>query len=196
MSKKEYLDAKERALTKLKVAAADKKVDEKIIPILEILNGIEGVYTSSSCAGRIVLLQIPRLGDKRGAVFLGIWHRPIVSEEITAAATKATKGVLWLLAQAPILHIGVQITDLADILIKTAVLSGFKNSAMKSSGKKTIIELSSTERLDAPIGRDGCFYCEGDYLRLLTEIANEVMERSQQKLIRLERNLRNIADGL
>jgi tRNA wybutosine-synthesizing protein 3 len=196
MKTKEYLDAKERALTKLKVASADKKVDEKIEPILEILNGIEGVYTSSSCAGRIVLLQIPRLGDKRGAVFLGIWHRPIVSEEITLAATKATQGSLWLLAQAPILHIGVQTTDLATMIIKTAVLSGFKNSAMKSTGKKTMVELSSTERLDAPIGRNGCLYCGEVYLHLLTEIANEVIERSQQKLIRLERNLRNITIGL
>jgi tRNA wybutosine-synthesizing protein 3 len=196
MNKKEYLDAKQRALTKLKVASADNKVDEKILPILEILNKIDGVYTSSSCAGRIVLLQIPRLGDKRNAVFLGIWHRPIVSEEITIAASKATQGSLWLLAQAPILHIGVQTTELANILIKTAVLSGFKNSAMKSSGKKTVIELSSTERLDAPIGRNGRLYCKGDYLHLLTEIANEVIERSQQKLIRLERNLRNITNGL
>lgn len=196
MNKKEYLDAKERAMTKLRIASDDKKVDEKILPILRILNGIEGVYTSSSCAGRILLLQIPSLGDKRGAAFLGIWHRSIVSEEITMAASKATQGSLWFLAQAPILHIGVQTTELANILIKTAVLSGFKNSAMKSTGKKTVIELSSTERLDAPIGRNGCLYCGEDYLHLLTEIANEVIERSQQKLIRLERNLRNIANGL
>ncbi len=196
MGRKEYLDAKERALKKLKAASIDNKVDEKILPILEILNGIEGVYTSSSCAGRIVLLQIPRLGDKRGAVFLGVWHRIVVPEEITFAAQKATKGIIWILAQAPILHIGVESTDVATLLIKTAVLSGFKNSAMKSSGKKTIIELSSTERLDAPIGRNGCLYCEGDYLHLLIEIANEVIGRSQQKLIRFERNLRNIAPDL
>jgi tRNA wybutosine-synthesizing protein 3 len=196
MGGKEYLDAKERALIKLVAASADHKVDEKILPILGILNGMEGVYTSSSCAGRIVLLQIPRLGDKRGAVFLGVWHRLIVSEEIILAATKATQGSLWLLAQSPILHIGVQTTDLANKLIKTAVLSGFKNSVLKSIGKKIMVEFSSTERLDAPIGRNGCLYCEGDYLHLLTEIANEVIERSQQKLIRLERNLRNIANGL
>jgi tRNA wybutosine-synthesizing protein 3 len=196
MGNKEYLDAKERALEKLMAASADHEVDEKILPILGVLNGMEGVYTSSSCAGRIVLLQIPRLGDKRGAVFLGIWHRPIVSEEITSAATKATQGYLWLLAQAPILHIGVQTTELADMLIKTAVLSGFKNSAMKSTGKKTVIEVSSTERLDAPLGRNGRLFCTEDYLHLLTEIANEVIERSQLKLIRLERNLRNIANHL
>jgi tRNA wybutosine-synthesizing protein 3 len=196
MNKKEYLDAKKKALSKLKAATSNKKVDEKILPILELLNRMEGVYTSSSCAGRIVLLQIPRLGDKRNAVFLDSWHRTIVSEEITSAAAKATQGTLWLLAQAPILHIGVHTTDLATTLIKIGVLSGFKNSSMKSSGKKTIIELSSTERLDAPIGRNGCLYCEGEYLHLLTEIANEVMERSQQKLIRLEGNLKNIAYGL
>lgn len=190
MGTKEYLDAKEKALKKLKAAAINQKIDDKIIPILDILNGIEGFYTSSSCAGRIVLLQIPRIGDKKEALFLGIWHRTIISEEITSAAANATQGLLWLLAQAPILHIGAQTTELADTLVKTAISSGFKNSAMKSTGKKTVIELSSTERLDAPIGRDGCIFCEVEYLHLLTEIANEVIERSQQKLIRFEKNLK------
>ncbi|HVQ01132.1 MAG TPA: hypothetical protein VMT57_06420 [Candidatus Thermoplasmatota archaeon] len=196
MVTKEYLDAKERALAKLKTASVHHKVDEGILPVLEMLNKMEGVYTTSSCAGRIVLLQIPRLGDKREALFLGIWHRLITPAELSSAAKKATEGMLWLLAQAPILHIGAENPEIANSLVKLAVSSGFKNSAIKTIGKKTMIELSSTERLDAPIGRNGCLFCEGDYLHLLTEIANEVIERSQQKLIRLERNLKNIGLGL
>jgi tRNA wybutosine-synthesizing protein 3 len=65
---------------------------------------------------------------------------------------------------------------------------------MKSTGKKIVIELSSTERLDAPIGRDGRLFCEKEYLHLLTEIANEVIERSQQKLIRFEKNLKKMGN--
>lgn len=196
MSRKEYLDAKEKALKKLKIASIEHKIDEKIRPILMLINRIDGYYTSSSCAGRIVLLQIPRIGDKREALFLGIWHRTISPREITTASANATHGLIWLLAQAPILHIGAQTPQLADTLVKTAVSCGFKNSAFKSSGKKIVIELSSTERLDAPIGRDGRLYCGKENLILLTEIANEVIERSQEKLIRFEKKLIKFVNGL
>jgi tRNA wybutosine-synthesizing protein 3 len=74
-------------------------------------------------------------------------------------------------------------------MVKTAVSCGFKNSAVKSTGKKIIIEFCSTERLDAPIGKDGQLFCESNYLSLLVDISNEVIKRSQKKLIRLEKTL-------
>lgn len=184
MGKNEFLEAKESALKSLKDAYIEYKVDEGVLQILDVINGIEGFYTSSSCAGRIVLLEIPYIGDKRGAKFLGIWHRTVEPKELKIAAAKATKGVLWLLAQAPILHIGAQTLDLANTMVKTAVSCGFKNSSIKSIGKKIRIEICSTERLDSPIGRDGCLFCEGNHLSLLVEISNEVMERSRKKMSR------------
>lgn len=184
MGKNEFLEAKESALKSLKDAYIEYKVDEGVLQILDVINGIEGFYTSSSCAGRIVLLEIPHIGDKRGATFLGIWHRTVEPKELKIAAAKATKGVLWLLAQAPILHIGAQTLDLANTMVKTAVSCGFKNSSIKSIGKKIRIEICSTERLDSPIGRDGCLFCEENHLSLLVEISNEVMERSRKKMSR------------
>jgi tRNA wybutosine-synthesizing protein 3 len=55
MKKKEFLDAKENALKSLNDACDKGKVDEGALPILDLINEIEGFYTSSSCAGRIVL---------------------------------------------------------------------------------------------------------------------------------------------
>jgi tRNA wybutosine-synthesizing protein 3 len=194
MSKKEFLDAKENALRSLQKARTSDEVDEGILPILDLINHIPGYYTSSSCAGRIVLLQIPQLGDKRNARFLGIWHRTIQTEEVQHAASNATIGYLWFLAQAPILHIGAETIELADKMLKTAISCGFKNSAVKSLGKKIIIELCSTERLDAPIGRDGHLFCEKQYLSMLVEISNEVIERSYEKLGKLGGKLENYRD--
>jgi tRNA wybutosine-synthesizing protein 3 len=196
MSEKEYLDAKENALKSLEDAYSKLKVDEGISHILESINRIEGFYTSSSCSGRIVLLEIPQIGDKRGATFLGVWHRTIEAKELTAAATKATVGLLWLLAQAPILHVGAQTLELADRMVKTAISSGFKNSAVKSTGKRIIIEICSTERLDAPIGRDGSLFCTEEYLSLLVEISNEVIKRSQEKIGRFAKKIGKIEDFL
>ncbi len=192
--KKEFLDAKENALKSLHDACGHGKVDEGVLPILDLINKIEGFYTSSSCAGRIVLLQIPQIGDKRGARFLGVWHHTIEVDELRAASRKATTGLLWLLAQAPILHIGAETLQHADKMLKTAISCGFKNSAVKSLGKKIIIEICSTERLDAPIGRDACLFCDEKHLSLLVEISNEVIGRSQEKLGRLTKKLANFRD--
>ncbi len=194
MKKKEFLDAKEKALKSLRDALEKGKVDDGALPILDLINKMVGFYTSSSCAGRIVLLEIPQIGDKKGAAFLGIWHRSIEPEELKTAASKATTGYLWLLAQAPILHIGAETLQLADKMIKTAIACGFKNSAVKSIGKKIIIEICSTERLDAPIGRDGELFCDEKHLSLLVEISNEVISRSQEKMDRFSTKLGNFTD--
>jgi len=76
-------------------------------------------------------------------------------------------------------------------MVKAAIACGFKNSGLKSLGKKIVVEICSTERLDAPIGRDGNLFCNEEYLRLLIEIANEVFEKSNEKLTRFEKKLYN-----
>lgn len=194
MKNKEYLDAKEKALKALEKAYCEEKIDGGVSQILRQINALKGFYTSSSCAGRIVLLQIPTIGDKHAASFLGIWHRTIKAEEVLVSATQATTGLLWLLAQSPIIHIGAETLTQANSMVKIAISSGFKNSAVKSTGKKIIIELASTERLDAPIGRDGLLFCEKQYLDLLVEISNEIIKRSQEKLDRLAKKLSIFTD--
>ena len=155
---REFLQAKDQALASLAAACDSQEVDRKILPILSRINAHSEYYTLSSCAGRILLLQIPRLGDKRHAVFLGRWHEVTSTEEVTAAAAKATEGVLWLLGQSPILHIGAHSLQAAEVMVKLGNAAGFKNSAIRSLGKRVIVEVASTERLDAPIGRDGVLY--------------------------------------
>ena len=173
-------------------ARIENKVDTEILPILKIINELDDFYTSSSCAGRIVLLEIPSIGDKKNAKFLGKWHRKIKPDEIKASAEKAKKGLLWLIAQSPIIHLVASTKEIADKMLKNAISCGFKNSAMKSAGKKNVLEICSTERLDAPIGQDGFLFCNEEHLQLLVEIANEVFEKSKEKLTRFELNLRNI----
>ena len=187
---KEFLDAKERATESLKKACENQVVDEQILPILKLLNSFPEYYTSSSCAGRIVLLEIPAIGDKKQAKFLGKWHRTIMIDELFKSSKTADKGFLWLLAQSPILHVGVLDLNAAEKLVKLAILSGFKNSSIRSIGKNIVIELCSTERLDTPIGKDSVLFCESNYLQLLVDVSNSVMEKSTMKLERLEKNLR------
>ena len=98
--------------------------------------------------------------------------------------------MLWLLAQPPILHLGTDSVENADRLIKVGIASGFKNSSIRSvKKKKIIIEICSTERVDAPIGKDGKIFCDLTHLQLLIDVANEVMKKSIVKLKKFEKNI-------
>lgn len=188
--KHDFLEGKKKAINSLEKAKSESKADEKILPILNILNNSGEYYTSSSCSGRIVLLEIPEIGDKKNAKFLGKWHRCIEFDEIISASKKAKKGQIWLLAQSSIIHVVAANLKAADKIIKIANASGFKNSGIKSINSKIICEICSTERLDTPVGKNKILLCNKEYLQLLVNIANEIIEKSTMKLLRLELNLK------
>ena len=185
----DFLEGKKSALGKLQKAQIEGKVDEGVQLLLSIINESDDYYTTSSCYGRIVLLEIPNIGDKKAAKFLGKWHRTIVVDELFDAAKKAKRGQIWLLSQSPIIHIATKTNESADRLLKTAIACGFKNSGIKSLGKKIVVEVCSTERLDTPVGKDGALFCNKEHLELLTNISNEILKKSTQKLKKFEKNL-------
>ena len=70
MDKNEYfINLKNKALNKLNSAMNENKVDKRIKKIINLINSNEYFYTSSSCAGRIVIIELPELGDKIKAKF-------------------------------------------------------------------------------------------------------------------------------
>jgi tRNA wybutosine-synthesizing protein 3 len=193
MDKNEYfLISKEKALNKLNKAKSEYKTDEDIEEIINLINSKRDYFTSSSCAGRIVIIELPELGDKKEAKFLGKWHRVVEYSEINKSIKQAKSGMVWFLAQSPILHVVTKSSLSADKLIKIAISSGFKNSGIKSLSSNIIIEICSTERLDAPIGNNGYVYCNQEHLNFLVDISNHIIFRSKKKLRKFENNLKNL----
>ena len=187
---KDFIYNKKTALSKFETALDKNLVDKKILPILNIINESKNFFTSSSCAGRIALLELPDIGDKKNAKFLGKWHRIIEPDELISASKKAQKGQIWFLAQSPIIHVVTETNSDAENLLKIGILCGFKNSGLKSLGKKIVVEICSTERLDMPIGQDGILFCNDKYLFYLVEMANNVVNRSDKKLDKLKDSLK------
>lgn len=189
MLSKEFIVAKEKALRSLNKAMSEQQTDKNIESLLKLINKLDFCYTSSSCEGRTVLLEIPTIGNKKEAKFLGKWHGIVDKTDIKKASENAKKGLLWILAQSPVFHIGCNDINIADKLLKTSIASGFKNSGLKSIGRKIVLEICSTERLDSPVGKDGILFCNDDYLQFLIEISNEIFKVSKAKINRFEGNL-------
>jgi tRNA wybutosine-synthesizing protein 3 len=186
---KDFLDGKKSALDQLTKAINANQVDSGIQPILDIINNSDEYYTTSSCFGRIVLLEIPTIGNKKEAKFLGKWHRTIELNDLLSSIKNAKEGQIWILSQSPIIHIAAESDKAAEKILKIAIACGFKNSGIKSTGKKIIIEILSTERLDSPIGNNGKVFCNNEHLDLLIKISNEIIEKSTLKLKKLEKKL-------
>ena len=187
-----------QTITKLQNAIKKNEVDEKVRPILQVINDVGAYVTTSSCAGRIILMQLPEIGDKKHAIFLGRWHRPIKFSEMKDVLETYEEGQLWFIAQSPIFHIAAKTINDADDLVKLGISSGFKNSGFKTGKKRIILELCSTERMDVPIAINKTIYVSDEYLQLLLEFGNELLIRSQKKLERLltmlktrEENIKN-----
>ena len=181
-----FKDHKQNALKKLKSALENRQVDSLIIDLLHKINSQEEYFTTSSCAGRIVVLQLPKIGDKKHAVFLGRWHRQVTRDEVFSALNSFDEGQIWLLTQPPIFHIGCKDLEAANRLMKTGISTGFKHSGIRSLSGQIIVELQSTERMDMPMGQKGKRIVADDIIPFLVETANTAIRRAQEKLNRLE----------
>ncbi|AIF68546.1 hypothetical protein PAP_00500 [Palaeococcus pacificus DY20341] len=162
-------------------------VDRDIISLLEKINSLESYFTTSSCSGRIVVMEMPDFGDKLNAKWLGKWHREVSLEEVKEAIAKHNDGMLWFMLHSPILHVASKTLEDAVALLNLAIMSGFKNSNIKSvSHKKLLVEIYSTERIDVPLGEKGEMWVSEDYLERVVDMANRQLRRSKRKLRTLE----------
>ena len=186
-----FLEFKKQTLSKLENALQKHNVDQLVIPVLSLINEQPQYISTSSCAGRIIVMQLPKVGDKKQAIFHGKWHRPVELNEVISAIKKYESDQLWFIAQAPIFHIAAESVNDADRLLKIGVSSGFKHSGFKTIKDRIIVELISTERMDVPIGRNGEALVSNEYIQQLILYANDLISRCQKKLYRLEKNMKN-----
>ena len=187
-----YLNARDKAISSLKDAIESKEVDERIIPIVEKINAINDFFTTSSCSGRIVLLELPSFGKKRKAKFLGKWHGKVNIEEIKKVLKEKKEKELWFLVQSPIFHIATISMKNAKKLLNIAIQSGFKYSSIKAVNGKIVVEILTAERLDAPLVIKDEMFVGDEYIKTLIDIANKMIGKMNIKLKRLEKNLESL----
>ncbi|CAD5245192.1 tRNA(Phe) 7-((3-amino-3-carboxypropyl)-4-demethylwyosine(37)-N(4))-methyltransferase Taw3 [Thermococcus camini] len=190
------MKAKREALVSLFTAMREGKVDEDIIDLLLFINSIDGIYTTSSCSGRIGIMEEPDLGAKPLARWLIKVHRPMEFEEAREALRNAERGLIFLKSQPPIFHIVAEDLEKAKKLHELGLASGFKYTTFKVISKRYLVEINATEYLTAPLGRDGRVLIDDEYLRFALEVGNSMLRRSKGRLPRLERNFRKLREEL
>lgn len=188
---------KEERMKTLDRKICDGEVDRDILPLIESINASPDYFTTSSCAGRIVLLAIPGIGDKEEAEFLGRWHGTVDVDEVKERLSHAgDTGLIFLLAQSPIIHVRCRNLASAVELRNRAVESGMKYSTLKSLKlnsrgvpHRIVVEILSSENIHVPVACGQRLYPDDDYLAFLVESANQVLNRAREKLVRFHESL-------
>lgn len=179
-----FQESKKRQLSK-----ADKSSigswDEKIKSLCEKINNKKQFYTTSSCGGRIVLIK--SLDEKAENVFLFRTHKKISFEELKKALKNIKyKGLVEFQQTTCILHVACASLDDAQEIVNKAKLSGWKRSGIMG-GKRNMVELHSTESISFPIMENGKILVDDNFLKLIVVEANKKLERTWEKIKRLEK---------
>jgi len=182
-----FKSRKAEAINNLLAAEKVGDLDLELKPLLYAINSLPEYYTTSSCGGRMVLMQ--DLGRKGLDNFLGKWHGRISQEEVLSAL-KPCKGVVWLRYESPILHIMARSLKAAGWMLQIARESGFKRSGIQSlKDERILIEVLSTERVDSPVMDNGRILVSDEYIAYLVGEANSKYGAGGKKLRRLHERI-------
>jgi len=183
----QWIERKQKFIDRLMREASKGIVDYDVLEVLLIINSLEEYYTTSSCSGRIIVIETPEPGDKVGAIIHGKWHRRVTVDEVMAAISKSGLFDVWLVSQGPIIHIVAKDIEAAHTILQLAVMAGFKHSGIISlKPDRVIVEIKGNERLDFLLKRRGNSLYKEEALPILVDMANTILYLGKRKLFRFK----------
>lgn len=164
-------------------------VDSRIKEICGLINSKECYFTTSSCSGRVVLRKEPLSGRKNDSEWLFVSHDKVNFDDLKSRLAKLPKEDVWLVMEAPILHVCCKTIDDAQDLLDLFRNYGFKRSGIMGVKDKIMAEIIGTERMDALVAKNSKSVVSDDYLKLLADEANKKLEKSWNKLEKIKDKL-------
>ncbi|XP_041805641.1 tRNA wybutosine-synthesizing protein 3 homolog [Chelmon rostratus] len=190
---KTFSQWKKQCLNKLDLSKKG-SVDEDIEHVVSLLNSCEEYFTTSSCSGRIILIDgAPERSDvqKQNCVWLFVSHQKCKSDDLISGLERSS-GDAVLKFEPFVLHVQCRRLDDAQLMHSVAINSGFRNSGLTvSKTGKIMVAVRSTHGLEVPLTHEGRLLVEHEYIHFLTQIANQKMEENLRRIHRFYQNLQS-----
>lgn len=167
----------------LKEAIETKKVDEVLIPFLLKITDIDGIFTSSSCAGRIMLLSTDESENKKISSFHKKYHRTVTFSEVKEDLLSSTENDIWLKVEPFIFHFGCKDFEKAKEVLSFCQENGLKKAGIiTAKDGKFILEVTSTQYMALPLKENSRLLINDEYLKFILERANKKIEINFERL--------------
>ncbi|MBN3037165.1 MAG: hypothetical protein JW834_01840 [Candidatus Diapherotrites archaeon] len=162
---------KQRLAEGFETAVREGLVDEEALPFLRLVNARPEFMTSSSCYGRVMLIDLP--GKKDQARFVFVSHSP-PDEETMWAALEDCEGEVWFKFDPLILHVSCRDMDAACALLRVKGAAGLKRGGVFSvSPNRVQIEIEGTARMALPVKAGNQLLVSREYFDLLLDDARK-----------------------
>ncbi len=159
------------------------KVDLEILELLNIINEDKNYVTSSSCYGRLSLLEIDQ--SKKDAHFYKKWHRLVEFEEVDKSINEYNSDKkLWFNCESFILHVFTKDLDSANEFLKLCRKAGLKRGGIWIIKEFPFIEVFGTSSFSFPLF-DKKLLISKEYLEYSVEEANTTLAKNYKQVKKL-----------
>lgn len=181
---------KERAIRRLQKDIEVGYIDVRALDALKAINRIDALYTTSSCSGRITIVDAewPWYKENIHTVFKS--HEKIDARDLLEIVKVSPKYRLWLTVRGPIFHVIAKDLETAMRLLSLSREAGFKHSGIfDRTSVGYLVELISSSQLLMPISSEGRTLIDLATLNTLINLVNEVLEEGWRRLESLREKL-------
>ncbi len=189
--KNKYLDS---LLEERLVSYLDPGAEE----ILYKINSLENVVTTSSCIGRITIVEAEFPWERREDSRIVLKTHSKVDEFKIALVLSRDLAPLWLKVTGPIIHFRIKNFECASALLNIARRSGFKHSGIISIDERgpscCTVEINSPTQMIVPLKTKKKVLIRGNDLKVLVLLANEILFEGRKRLRNLVSNIDSIKD--
>ncbi|XP_013859962.1 tRNA wybutosine-synthesizing protein 3 homolog [Austrofundulus limnaeus] len=190
---KTFSQWKKQCLNKLDLSKKG-SVDQDIEQVVSLLNSCEEFFTTSSCSGRIILIDGAADScdvQKQNCVWLFVSHHKCTFDDLISGLSSSS-GDAVLKFEPAVLHVQCRRLEDAQLLHSVAINSGFRNSGL-TVGKtgKIISAVRSTHSLEVPLSHSGKLLVAHEYIHFLTQVANQKMDENLRRIHRFYQNLQS-----
>ncbi|MBI1935643.1 hypothetical protein HYS31_04335 [Candidatus Woesearchaeota archaeon] len=166
-------------------------IDKGIIRLVSLINSKNDYYTTSSCAGRIVLLEM-HSSKKYECHWILAKHEKVKFNEIfNALKNHKSKNEVWLKQQPVILHVACMDIEASKMLLESAQKVFKRSGIISIKENKVMLEVIGSEHLETLI-KKGRIMPDEEYLKELVKRANYNFGENRKKIGKFERLLQNI----
>ena len=174
---------KEFTMTKLQNAIEKKVVDEVLVKYLLKYNKLKETYTTSSCAGRILVLGLDEQETKKPKLFVGKWHRVVKLKEVLEKLNEDKFPELWLKQEPFIFHIVAKNIKIAEKILQAKKDAGIKRGGIINlKDGKIVVEILGSNYMSLPVKKDGKIMFNKRQLGFLVRIANRKVKKNYKQL--------------
>jgi len=157
-------------------------IDASISELCKKLNSKDNYYTTSSCSGRIVLLQLATSQLKKNSKWLYVSHDEVQQKDLQNKLIDLPQEEVWFKYEPFILHVASRTTqDAREFLTRVRDL-GFKRSGIISIGSKIMVEVIGTERIETIISKENQLLVSPTYINLLVDSSNIKLRKNLDQI--------------